>query len=102
MHHRYEAASQLLLEKMNDMTYSVDLILSVLVYPKSSIDTPHTTSSIPICRLGRMRWDMRYDLGIEVIQDLIIGKPNKVPSKYLAISFHAQGDWQFDIPMLWQ
>ena len=75
------------------MTYSVDLILSVLVYPESSIDTPHTTSSIAICRLGRMRWDMGENLRVKVIQDLTIGKPDKIPSEDLTVSFHLQGDW---------
>jgi len=84
MHHRYEANHQFLSRGVvGHMTYSIDLVLPVLVYSESSIDTPHTTSPIPIGRLGRMRWYVGNDLGVKVIQDLTIGKPDKVSSQNL-------------------
>ena len=47
--------------------HSINLVLLVLVHPETSIDSPDTTSSIPICRLGCVGWDERNDLRVKVI-----------------------------------
>ena len=54
MHRRYEANGQLLSASSSQLTHSVNLVLPVLVYPETSVDSPDTASSIAICGLGRM------------------------------------------------
>lgn len=80
---------------MKGMTYSVDLVLPVLVYPKSSVDTPYTPSSITIGSLWCVRRYVGYDLIIEMVQDLTIGQPNKVPSEDLRFSYHFRKGWSW-------